>query len=398
MNRALYLNKFGIMHLGLVELVKDIESNPEVDEIILGICSSQFSDKNKSPEKQGIYNCLDCDERINVMKASLKNIKKPIIYVPIEDHMPIIKTVPENPWIDEVISLVPDFNILYSERNIERICMQHKGKKINNVVKRVAFTDHCIRDKIARSEIWEPYFVSDAVNVLKNMNIEERYKKLFENLSVDSDDVDFEWRIFDSPNEFKYLNSKLNSLELVEFREPYTTIETYILSLTRSSINLKSRQNNVRIKELLKSSNGIEQWKTYNIDFPIFKDDFTGFLRKKRFPVSGDLPDVISSNNFNSYFPDYPNPYLMQVPVEKTRHMYLYEKNNLRVGLEIDTIKIFNDEFISFAVESKNAENITKVLSDLNITRTDQKNYIQFLEQKVVEKYGNKIFENMILR
>lgn len=394
MKRALYLNKFGIMHLGLVELVKHIEKEPDVDEIILGVCSSQFSDKNKSPQKQEIYNCLTSEERIKVMKTALKGVRKPIQYIPIPDLIPIDKSFPENRWIDSVLELVPEFDILYSERELERVCLEKKGKEIRDVPKYVIFSDHCIRDKIARGEIWAPYFTPESAPVLEKLNIEKRYKKLYGALEAPSwaKNIDFEWRTFD-----RIAQADIDKILSLEWFDEKEAADNYLLSLTRTSINMKINDGEIKVKELLKSVNDIEQWTSFSFKYPVSAEEFKKFGKEKRFPIIPGLEGKLNQGGLLSKIPDFPNPYLMLVPVNKRRLMRVYKKDGIRVGVDINYLNVFGRDHISIGIEGKSQKDAETAIKDLGL-RHKPRNYIQFLEQECVKKYGNELFENMRVR
>jgi nicotinamide mononucleotide adenylyltransferase len=399
--RALYLNKFGIMHSGIVELVRDIEEAPDIDEIVLGICSSQFSDRNPSPEKQGIYNCLDAQEREQVMRASLSMVQKPIRYIHLPDHMPIIKTMPENPWIDMVVEMCPEFHVMYTERDVEEICMADRGKEIRGITKHVAFSDHCIRDKIARLENWEPFFEPEAATLLKRLDIVQRYKTLYAGMDVEREragrPIDYEYRTFgELPDE---------TIIAFEGLEPFCEQEIedrYILSLVRTGINMKSRRGGVKVKELLKSVDGIEQYVTEEFPYPADVHALRAFCKKTRFPMIPGLPDGFYEHNIVKGMPNFVNPYLMLVDVDKTRDMRLYTEGNIRVGVELNTVcihKVHNsispgEGIISIGIEGKSHEEVDTVRKALGLVKPSC-NYLQFLEAELRMRHGQEIYDNM---
>lgn len=387
MKKALYLNKFGIMHKGLIEVVKDIEQADDVDEIILGICSSQYNDKEKSPSKDWIYNCLTWEERKKIMEISLQGVKKKIHYVPLPDLYPIDKSVPENKWIDDVVRRTPDFDIIYSERDVERECLEHKGKEVRDIKKHVLFTDHCIRDKMARDEAWQPYFDPEAAKLLEEINTPVRYKILFSKTPKVMGDV--EWRTFDPGVEA--LKDKV--LGMTYFDERHS-VDLYVLSLVRSSINMKVTQSSIKIKHLERVDYSNEWWKTEHWEFPFSAEDFKKFSRATRFPQLA-LEGEITHEKFIKAVPDYPNPYAMLVPVRKHRHMRLFEHKGRRMGIEFINLNVFDNDYVSLGVEAENAIDMKRTMNELGLSIYDHRNYIQFLEEKAIEKYGDEIFENM---
>ena len=414
--RALYLNKFGIMHLGLVGVVKDMESASDVDEIILGICSSQYNDQNKSPSKADIYNCLSWQEREAAMKVALRDLKKPIHYVAIPDLQPIDKSMPENKWINQVIAQIPKFNCIYTERDVEAICMEAKGKEIRPVAKTVIFSDHCIRDKIAREEIWEPYFSQGVPALLKEFSIESRYKKLYEKLELPrwvaeeglDKNIDFEWRTFCEKEAYGQIEHVRQAdidriMALEQFKEQ-KLVDKYIVSLTRTSINMKLTDTGIKIKELMRSKDGIEEWITYDMKYPISREEFRGFCKQRRFPVRSGLPDTFGEKELLECMPDHPNPYIMPIAMTKERHMRLYREkdqktgNDLRVGIEVAYFNLFGNNYVTIGLEAKNRDDVMHVVDKLGLKEYKPMNYIQFLEKKIVQEYDADVFKSMMVK
>ncbi len=85
MMKASYLGRFQIFHSGHLDCVKHIESQEDVDELVIIIGSSQYSRQEKHPYLPWILNPLTQQERKKMIEAGLKGqVKKPyeIITVP----------------------------------------------------------------------------------------------------------------------------------------------------------------------------------------------------------------------------------------------------------------------------------------------------------------------------
>ena len=394
MNRALYLNKFHMMHKGLVAAVEEMTREPGVDEVVLGICSSQFDDRHPSPEKTGLHNVLRLEERIEAMDVALSHIDFPIRYVAIPDTFPIDKSVPENRWIDSVIRRSPDFGIVFTDRYTESSCFSHKGYEVRQVPRKVLFSDHCVRDKIARREIWQPYVPDGVVELFRGWDLEGRLEKLYGERPLPDDvSVTYEWRSFDEPShEVTERIMKFPDIARVMLQDDY------LVSLTSAGINLKYR-NGIKVKELLKSApyislhggeEHLDVFTSYRLEH---ERDYNRFCKHTRFPVPRrSLPHSV--DGLVRHVPDRPNPYCMHLQVDKKRVIKSFDGV---CAVELSEVDVLGTRHITVGLESGTKSGLIRAKKELGLEGMNT-NYTQFFEGLLYSRYGDELYRNMWVR
>ncbi|MBU0671372.1 MAG: nicotinamide-nucleotide adenylyltransferase [Patescibacteria group bacterium] len=99
--KALFIGRFQPLHIGHINALKQIETNPEVDEIIIGVGSSQYSNTEDNP-----YSFEQREIFINkVLKGKLGKPYKIIAIPDIHD---------EKNWVAHVQKIIPDFDLVFT--------------------------------------------------------------------------------------------------------------------------------------------------------------------------------------------------------------------------------------------------------------------------------------------
>ena len=164
--KALYIGRFQPFHKGHLEVIKYLSKR--FDHILVGIGSSQYQDTSDNP--------FSSDERTKMIKDSLKQEK-------IEGYSIVLITDIHNPpkWVDHVISIVSDFDVVVSNSNFTRGLFEDKGFKTQETPKfnEKEFSGTRIRKRILEGEDWENLVPESVSEIIKDINGVERIKLCF---------------------------------------------------------------------------------------------------------------------------------------------------------------------------------------------------------------------------
>jgi len=164
MKRGFFIGRFQPFHKGHLKCIKDALN--EVEHIIIGIGSSQYSDVKENP--------FTADERAEMIQAALKqeNITDyTIFFVPDINNDEI--------WVKHVEGLIPDFQIVYTGNDHTAKLFEEKGYGINivNFVEGVNGTS--IRDAMVKGDEWEKLVPEPVLEILNNIKAVKTLKKIF---------------------------------------------------------------------------------------------------------------------------------------------------------------------------------------------------------------------------
>ena len=163
--KALFIGRFQPFHMGHLKVVQNISK--EYDEIIIGIGSSQYN------------NTLDNPFTLNERK---KMINKALEKQNIDNYR--IETIPDihNPpkWVDHVLSIITDFDIVISNNSFTKRLFSEKGHTVKNseLYKKIKYSGKVIRKKMINNEPWDKLVPEEVYKIIKEINGEERLKKL----------------------------------------------------------------------------------------------------------------------------------------------------------------------------------------------------------------------------
>jgi nicotinamide-nucleotide adenylyltransferase len=162
---ALFIGRFQPFHNGHLSVLKKIYKH--YDTIIIGIGSSQYSHTKENP--------FSFEERKQMITESLENqnIKNfSIIAIP-DIHNP-----PN--WVSHVVSMVKDFDVVYTNNSFTQQLFLEKGYKVNNtdLIKRNQYCGSIIRNNIISDKQWENLVPKPVEHIIKKSNGIQRIKNV----------------------------------------------------------------------------------------------------------------------------------------------------------------------------------------------------------------------------
>ncbi|MFX1256616.1 MAG: nicotinamide-nucleotide adenylyltransferase [Promethearchaeota archaeon] len=165
---ALLIGRFQPLHHGHIYIIKFILNSCNMLKI--GIGSSQLSHTKNDP--------FTCEERKKFIRAALKkrgiSPKKYKIY-----EIPDIFNAKK--WVDHLISIVGEFDIIFSNSEWVRQLFQNKGIKVGKKLEifRKKFSGTSIRDLIIKdNKKWVNLVPNEVIALMKEFNGIERIKSL----------------------------------------------------------------------------------------------------------------------------------------------------------------------------------------------------------------------------
>lgn len=141
MRRGLFLGRFQPFHLGHLEAARRLAS--QHDELVLGVGSANVSHTAANPFTGG--------ERVEMARAALGEAGVGNVVV-----LPVPDVGRNAVWVAHVTSLVPRFQVLYTNNPLPRRLFSEAGYKVAPVpfVERERFEGTRIREGIARGSAW----------------------------------------------------------------------------------------------------------------------------------------------------------------------------------------------------------------------------------------------------
>jgi len=164
--RALFVGRFQPFHNGHLAALKHILS--ECDEAIIMIGSAQFSGTPVNP--------FSADERKEMIDAVLKaeGLAKRCTVVPVPDIHDHSK------WVAHVKSLVPPFDVVYSNHELTQKLFRAAGIRVKPIpfFEREKNEGTKIRKAIAEGKEWEMFVPAQVAEFLKKNERTERLRKI----------------------------------------------------------------------------------------------------------------------------------------------------------------------------------------------------------------------------
>ena len=162
---GLLIGRFQPFHSGHLEAFRFALS--QVDKLWIGIGSS-----NKPSEKN---NPFTADERKKMILSSIdKSISNriQIYYIPDLDN--------HEKWIENIDSIVPDFDVVFTNDELTKSLYSNSGKKVIQVPfkEREILSGTNIRNKIVNDQDWQSLVPLGTKTVLQKINANNRLKIL----------------------------------------------------------------------------------------------------------------------------------------------------------------------------------------------------------------------------
>lgn len=164
MKIALIIGRFQPFHLGHLKLIEIAAE--EADKLIIGIGSSQESNTKENPFTAG--------ERRDMIKNSI-SIKIPYEIVKIPD----INN--DRLWVAHVKKLVPEFNVVYTNGELERGLFRGVGIQVvsTGIFNRDMYSGTEIRRRMVYGEEWEHLVPKGTAEAIRKIGGVERVKRLY---------------------------------------------------------------------------------------------------------------------------------------------------------------------------------------------------------------------------
>ena len=163
--KVLFIGRFQPFHKGHLKIIK--EASKKYDEIIIGIGSSQYSNTDENPftdeeRKQMISKSLNKEEIDNYKIINIPDIHNPPI------------------WVDHVVSIVSDFDVVLSNNDFTKKLFSEKGFKVKKtkIYDKERYSGKVIRDKIRKDEKWKDLVPEEVTNIINNVDGIKRIKSL----------------------------------------------------------------------------------------------------------------------------------------------------------------------------------------------------------------------------
>ena len=166
-SRALYVGRFQPFHLGHLEAVKHILN--ESDEVVIVIGSAQHSHTLENPFTAG--------ERATMIRLALDEagIDPGRYYI-----IPVTDLDVHGIWVSHVVSLVPKFDVVYTNEPLTRRLFLECGFEVRPIpfYKRELCSATEIRRRMLAGRSWEELLPGSVVEFIREINGVERLRDL----------------------------------------------------------------------------------------------------------------------------------------------------------------------------------------------------------------------------
>lgn len=165
-SRALFIGRFQPFHRGHLTMVKRILERQ--DEILIGIGSAQYSHTGENPFTAG--------ERYEMVQRTLDAEGLHNYHV-----IPIPDTHVHSVWVGHVLSLVPRFDVVYSNSPLVIRLLKEKGVKVVELPlhEKGRYSGREIRRKIFKDEPWRDLVPPAVATYIEEIEGVERIKETF---------------------------------------------------------------------------------------------------------------------------------------------------------------------------------------------------------------------------
>jgi len=146
---ALFIGRFQPFHIGHLSVLENLDADPEVAKIIIGIGSSQYSETDDNPYTQ------------EVRKKMIENVVVGKLTTPFE-----ITAIPDihddERWVEHVESVVGNFDVVYTGNDWVRGLFEKKNYETVGVDIEHDISGTKLRELIKNNdETWKEYIPKD---------------------------------------------------------------------------------------------------------------------------------------------------------------------------------------------------------------------------------------------
>jgi len=163
--KALIIGRFQPFHNGHLQLIQSLVD--EYDEFLIGIGSSQYSYTRENP--------FSAEERRNMIKQSLHDAGiNQFRLVTIPD----IHNYPK--WVDHVLSIVDDFDVVISNNDLTKQLFSAKGfhVKTTPLFHKQELSGRKIRQRMYEGKSWKMYVPPAVYDIITSINGVQRIQHL----------------------------------------------------------------------------------------------------------------------------------------------------------------------------------------------------------------------------
>ena len=166
MTTALFIGRFQPFHKAHLQDIKNILK--ECDEVIIAIGSSQHSGTEDNP--------FSTEERIEMIEDVL-------ISEDIGDYtlFPVPDVGDDSRWVEEIVTLVPGFDVVYTGNDWTENCFKKYKKKF--ALKKIKLipgvNSTTVRDRILKNKNWQELVPEKIIEFIEKIKGAERIKKIF---------------------------------------------------------------------------------------------------------------------------------------------------------------------------------------------------------------------------
>jgi len=163
MRRGLFIGRFQPLHIGHMSIIDKMSRAKDLDEIIIGIGTSQCS--------HTLYNPYTAGERREMIERSLKT-NKPYHII----NIPDINDFPR--WVNYVESLTLKFDVIYSGNTIVKELFEQKGYEVrlSEFEHDISATD--IRKMMITGDPWGDYVPEGAREMIGRVKGVQRLRNI----------------------------------------------------------------------------------------------------------------------------------------------------------------------------------------------------------------------------
>lgn len=162
---ALIIGRFQPFHKGHQQLIHTLCR--EYTSIIIGVGSSQYSFTKDNP--------FSYNERTRMIRASICQQKCPQLQI-----IPIPDIHDYDHWVDHVLSITDDFDVVISNNPLTKSLFSKKGIPVKStpLFQKDIWSGTVIREKIQKGQPWEHLVSEPTVDIIKNLNGVNRIQHL----------------------------------------------------------------------------------------------------------------------------------------------------------------------------------------------------------------------------
>ena len=165
MEKALFIGRFQPFHLGHLNCIEQIEKNPQVSEIIIGIGSSQYHNYQLNP--------FSFEERREMIEQSLDKITKPYQIIAIPDLHNGTK------WVAHLKKIDPDFTLVYISNLLTANLLEREGIKTASLKIALAVRATDIRQRMIQGESWQDLVPDGTKQILDRIGAQTRLSSIY---------------------------------------------------------------------------------------------------------------------------------------------------------------------------------------------------------------------------